>query len=92
MHCNKIFKKKYNLEPAENKKAKNKLLTSIEKCKKILSANLEGVINVECLMEDEDINVTIKRIVFEEICNDTFEKIRDVCNRFYHRLLSNNKK
>merc|ERR1719465_389617 len=48
------FKKKHGLDPLSNKKASFKLEDAVTKTKKILSANAEAGVNVECLMEDED--------------------------------------
>lgn len=51
----------------KNIKGKLRLLESIEKARKILSANSEAPINVEYLVEDEDFNTLIKRDDFEKL-------------------------
>jgi len=60
-HCDSVFSKKHGSNPIKNIKAKLKLYTAVEKAKKILSANLESTIHVDCLMEDEDLTVNLKR-------------------------------
>ena len=43
------------------------MLETIEKARIILSANIEAGINVECLLEDNDLQRSLKRDEFEEI-------------------------
>lgn len=43
------------------------MLDGIEKQRKILSANLEATLHLECLLEDEDLHRSIKRTEFEEL-------------------------
>lgn len=45
----------------ESKKAYVKLMETIERQRKILSGNLEHDLNIEYLMEEYDINYTMKR-------------------------------
>merc|ERR1712012_1427161 len=55
------FKKKHGCDPLSNKKAAFKLEDAVTKTKKILSANSEAGVNVECLMEDEDFASNMNR-------------------------------
>lgn len=62
------FKKKFGCDPLTNKKAQLKLEDACSKCKKVLSANDQAPIGIECLMEDEDLSSKISREQFEELC------------------------
>merc|ERR1711968_254722 len=61
------FKEKRKIDLLENKKATQRLLTSCEKCKTTLSANLSASVNVECIVDDFDINGRITREELEEM-------------------------
>lgn len=68
MHFAKEFEKKYNVDPLENKKGMLKLEDACSKTKKVLSANEQAPIGVECLYEDFDLSSKISRDTFEELC------------------------
>eukprot|EP00441_Pelagodinium_beii_P021531 CAMPEP_0197654694 /NCGR_PEP_ID=MMETSP1338-20131121/39001_1 /TAXON_ID=43686 ORGANISM="Pelagodinium beii, Strain RCC1491" /NCGR_SAMPLE_ID=MMETSP1338 /ASSEMBLY_ACC=CAM_ASM_000754 /LENGTH=815 /DNA_ID=CAMNT_0043230189 /DNA_START=71 /DNA_END=2518 /DNA_ORIENTATION=+ len=72
------FKKKVGADPLSNKKASFKLEESVMKTKKILSANYEAGVNVECLMEDEDFASNITRDAFLEMCKPMMAKVQAV--------------
>lgn len=36
--------------------------------RKVLSANNDAIINIECLLEDNDLYATLNRNEFEEMC------------------------
>lgn len=59
-----------------------------EKCKKTLSVNLDAGINVDCLMEDDDLHVSIKRQEFEDMAASVFEQFTQFFNSFKNRLMS----
>lgn len=67
-HFSAEFEKKFGCNPLESKKALLKLEDGVGKCKKVLSANDEANIGVECLMEDEDFSSKVTREKFEELC------------------------
>jgi len=52
------------------------MLDAIEKMRKILSANEEAAINIECLMEDEDLFYNVKRSELEELFAPNLEVIK----------------
>jgi len=60
------FTKKYGCDPRKNVRSRLRMLDSIEKCRKILSANLEASLNIESLLEDEDLHSNLKRSDMEE--------------------------
>jgi len=72
------FKKKVGCDPLSNKKAAFKLEDAVVKTKKILSANSEATMSVECLMEDEDFGSNISRDVFLEMCKPMMGKVNAV--------------
>merc|ERR1711920_1004764 len=72
------FKKKHGCDPLSNKKASFKLEDSVTKTKKILSANQEAGVNVECLMEDEDFSSNMNRADFETMCQPMMDKVKGV--------------
>jgi len=61
------FKEKRKIDILENKKATQRLLATCEKCKTTLSANLSASVNVECIVDDFDINGRITRDELEEM-------------------------
>eukprot|EP00931_Biecheleriopsis_adriatica_P106947 TRINITY_DN812_c1_g1_i10.p1 TRINITY_DN812_c1_g1~~TRINITY_DN812_c1_g1_i10.p1 ORF type:complete len:860 (-),score=272.77 TRINITY_DN812_c1_g1_i10:74-2632(-) len=72
------FQKKVGCDPLSNKKASFKLEDAVMKTKKILSANSEASVSVECLMEDEDFSSNMKREDFLEMCKPMMKKVSDV--------------
>lgn len=72
------FKKKVGCCPLSNKKAAFKLEDAVMKTKKILSANSEAPITVECLMEDADFASTITREDLERMCAPAMERAKAV--------------
>ena len=61
----------------KNEKAKLRLLDAIERLRKMLSANTEAQISIECLMEDEDLHYNLKREELEALCEPMSQKIRE---------------
>lgn len=55
------FEEQTGLSIFETKKAVVRLIEAVEKQRKILSANLESPINVECLIEENDLSHTLTR-------------------------------
>lgn len=72
------FKKKVGCDPLSNKKASFKLEDAVTKTKKILSANAEAGLNVECLMEDEDFSSNMTRADFEKMCEPMMARVQAV--------------
>merc|ERR1719238_737843 len=75
------FKKKVGCDPLSNKKAAFKLEDAVLKTKKILSANSEAGVNVECLMEDEDFASNMSRPDFEKMCQPMMDRVKAVLDR-----------
>lgn len=72
------FQKKVGCDPLSNKKSAFKLEDAVTKCKKVLSANSEANMSVECLMEDEDFHSQIGREDFEKKCAPLMERCKAV--------------
>merc|ERR1719399_1068794 len=70
------FKKKHNCDPLSNKKALFKLEDAVTKTKKILSANSEANVSVECLMEDNDFQSNMNRSDFERMCQPMMDRVK----------------
>jgi len=72
------FQKKHGMDPLSNKKSAFKLEDAVTKTKKILSANYEAGVNVECLMEDEDFTSNMNRDDFERMCQPMMDRVQKV--------------
>ena len=55
------WKEKHKIDAKSNKKAMYRLVTAAEKTKKVLSANPQAPINIECFMEDIDVKGMMDR-------------------------------
>ncbi|EZG43295.1 DnaK family protein [Gregarina niphandrodes] len=61
------FKSKTGLDPSRNAKAMLKLEEAAEKAKKILSANKDAGVHLECFFEDEDLDVPLNREILQDL-------------------------
>lgn len=75
------FKAQYNIDVYTNARACIRLRAACEKLKKVLSANAEAPLNIECLMDEKDVKSFIKREEFENLASGLFERIRVPCNK-----------
>ncbi|XP_022981397.1 heat shock 70 kDa protein 16-like [Cucurbita maxima] len=75
------FKKNYDIDVNSNVKASTRLRAACEKLKKVLSANLEAPLNIECLMDEKDVKGFIKREEFEKLASGLLEKISIPCTK-----------
>jgi L1 cell adhesion molecule like protein len=73
-YCAGEFRRKYNLDMKENPKALRRVRASCEKAKRALSASTQATIDIDALMDGRDMNLTITRAKFEELCMDLFKK------------------
>eukprot|EP01066_Platyproteum_vivax_P018512 Platyproteum_vivax@DN7559_c0_g1_i1.p1 len=62
------FIKKTGDDPIELPKARVKLEEAAQKCKKVLSANQEAAVHVECLVGENDLSQMVQRTDFEAKC------------------------
>ena len=84
----KKFNEQHGLSFMKNDKAKLRLLESIEKGRKVLSANSEANIGVEYLVEDEDLNYNLTRVEFEKIVAGEIERLREILNKLNEEIIS----
>ncbi|PQQ07870.1 heat shock 70 kDa protein 15-like [Prunus yedoensis var. nudiflora] len=70
------FKEEYKIDVFQNARACLRLRVACEKLKKMLSANPEAPLNIECLMEEKDVRGFIKRDEFEQISVPILERSR----------------
>ena len=64
-HLAKRFEDKYKVgNPDKTFKTRNKIRDAVEKARKILTADQQAPINVDCLMDDYDMAELIKREEF----------------------------
>ncbi|GAA0156661.1 Hsp70 family chaperone [Lithospermum erythrorhizon] len=70
------FKDEYKIDVKQNAKACLRLRAACEKLKKVLSANPEAPLNIECLMDEKDVRGFIKREEFEQISIPILERVK----------------
>ncbi|KAL5056915.1 hypothetical protein RYX36_028519 [Vicia faba] len=70
------FKEEYKIDVYQNARASLRLRTACEKLKKVLSANPEAPLNIECLMEEKDVRGYIKRDDFEQLSLPILERVK----------------
>uniref|UniRef100_A0ACD5TQN1 Uncharacterized protein n=1 Tax=Avena sativa TaxID=4498 RepID=A0ACD5TQN1_AVESA len=70
------FKEEYKIDVYQNARACIRLRVACEKLKKMLSANLEAPMNIECLMDEKDVRGFIKRDEFEQISTPVLERVK----------------
>ena len=81
--CSEVFmaKNANSGDPLVHQKAKFKLEEACSKAKKVLSANSEAGVNIECLIGEKDINLVFNRPDLEELCADMAEKIKQAIEK-----------
>jgi heat shock protein 4 len=75
-HFAQKFKEEYKIDVYSNARACLRLRTACEKLKKVLSANAEAPINIECLMDEKDVRGHMKRDDLEQIAIPTLERVK----------------
>ncbi|KAE8772619.1 Heat shock 70 kDa protein 4L [Hordeum vulgare] len=70
------FKEEYKVDVYQNARACIRLRVACEKLKKMLSANPEAPMNIECLMDEKDVRGFIKRDEFEQISAPVLERVK----------------
>ncbi|XP_047072727.1 heat shock 70 kDa protein 16-like [Lolium rigidum] len=75
------FRDRYGIDVLGSVKASMRLRAACEKAKKVLSANAEAVLNIECLMEEKDVRGVIRREDFERLCSGLLERVVEPCKR-----------
>ncbi|GAB2298859.1 hypothetical protein Dimus_032938 [Dionaea muscipula] len=75
------FKEQYGIDVYSNVRASARLRATCEKLKKVLSANAEAPLNMECLMDEKDVKSFIKRDEFEKLSSNLLERITVPCKK-----------
>lgn len=88
-HCAEQFNSQYGIGIKNNAKARLRLLDTIEKARKVLSANQEAGINVDCVAEGEDLNVQLTREKFEELIAPTLQRVRETLEKLKSEIKVN---
>lgn len=70
-----VFKDKYKIDVNSNPKALHRVYASVEKLKKILSANMSAPLNIESVMNDIDVNAMLKREELEELVTPLLDRV-----------------
>ncbi|XP_027340175.1 heat shock 70 kDa protein 15-like isoform X2 [Abrus precatorius] len=71
------FKEEYKIDVFQNARASLRLRAACEKLKKVLSANPEAPLNIECLMDEKDVRGYIKRDEFEQLSLPILERVKE---------------
>jgi heat shock protein 4 len=75
------FKEEYRIDVRSNARASQRLRTACEKMKKVLSANPEAPLNIECLMDEKDVRGFMKRDDFEKMAQPILHRVSALCER-----------
>ncbi|XP_023742916.1 heat shock 70 kDa protein 16 [Lactuca sativa] len=75
------FKQQYGIDVYTNVRASMRLRTACEKLKKVLSANAEAPLSIECLVDDKDLVGFITREEFEKLSAKLLQRVSDVCQK-----------
>ncbi|XP_071725016.1 heat shock 70 kDa protein 15-like [Rutidosis leptorrhynchoides] len=75
-HFAKQFKEEYKIDVYQNARACLRLRAACEKLKKILSANPEAPLSIECLMDEKDVKGFMKRDDLEQIAIPILERVK----------------
>ncbi|XP_071737495.1 heat shock 70 kDa protein 16-like [Rutidosis leptorrhynchoides] len=80
-HFAEQFKEKHKIDVYSNDRACIRLRAACEKVKKVLSANGEAPISIDCLINDVDVRGMITREEFENLSSNLLERIVEPCNK-----------
>ncbi|GAX78376.1 hypothetical protein CEUSTIGMA_g5818.t1 [Chlamydomonas eustigma] len=80
-HFSVEFMEKFKVDIKSSKKASLKLRTAVEKLKKMLSANAEAPLNIECIMDDKDVRGMMTREQLEALCAPLFSRFKAPIDR-----------
>jgi heat shock protein 4 len=73
------FEKKHGVDPFSNPKSKLKLLSAVERLRKVLSGGSDGNLHVEYLVEDIDLELTVTREEFLTVNAELIQRVKEVC-------------
>ena len=85
-HYLQVFNQKHKIDLRENPKSIYRLLESIEKQRKMLTANPEAPCSVESIYEEIDFSHLIQRKEFEEITSSVVDRLTALLNQFVKEI------
>eukprot|EP00166_Cyanidium_caldarium_P005319 ctg_631.g338 len=85
-HFEKEFAERYKLNVQTNPKAVGRLRAQCERAKKMLSANAQAPLNIDCFMNDVDVSGMIDRATFEQLVAPLVERISAVATAVMQRV------
>eukprot|EP00479_Gromia_sphaerica_P010449 TRINITY_DN4804_c0_g1_i2.p1 TRINITY_DN4804_c0_g1~~TRINITY_DN4804_c0_g1_i2.p1 ORF type:complete len:251 (+),score=73.96 TRINITY_DN4804_c0_g1_i2:41-754(+) len=80
-HFAKEFLSKYNLDVMAKAKAVLRLVKDVCQLKTVLSANKEGVLNIESIMDDKDVSSRLNRDELEEMIKPLLDRVLKPCEQ-----------
>ncbi|KAI9203611.1 heat shock protein 70 family [Polychytrium aggregatum] len=80
-HFIKEFDAKYKLDIKSSPKAVFRLRQGCEKVKKIISANPITMLNIECLLDDKDVQAQVTRELFEDLSKPLLDRLQAPLDR-----------
>lgn len=73
-YCITDFKSKYRIDLSEYVKPVRKLQLACERAKRLLSSTTRTIIEIDSLYDGIDYQLSLTRVMFEELCMDIFKK------------------
>lgn len=73
------WKSEHGIDVLSRPRAKLRIYKECEKLKRMLSANPQSYINIECLMNDVDVKGTMKRDEMEELAQPLLDRLKTTC-------------
>jgi L1 cell adhesion molecule like protein len=73
-HCCAEFQKKTRVDIRTNARAMRRLRTVCERAKRTLSTSTQTVIEVDSIADGHDMNITLTRAKFEQMCDSLFRR------------------
>ena len=72
--CATEFQRKTKIDFRTNPRAVRRVRTACERAKRTLSSSSQTTVEIDSLLEGEDLNVTITRAKFEQLCDGLFRR------------------
>jgi molecular chaperone DnaK (HSP70) len=83
-----VFYKQTKVDISNNKKSAIKLMEQITRARKVLTANQEVQISIDCLFEDYDFSYMLKRSEFEGLIKPQLDLFSEGLSKFYKNSMN----